>query len=138
MNKQIEPVAWISRGGDVSRSKKYFEEMGFVDSMPLYMHPPALADDEPDWRHPKIQNLIAEKSRYHIELMIVEQLLDDPYFEHSASDDEYWTSIHDKLYEVLTQGDRLATFYKSLGARAVLSYGNLKRWISYRNKTKVD
>jgi hypothetical protein len=34
-----EPVAWMSQGGDVSRSKDYFEEMGFKDLMPLYTHP---------------------------------------------------------------------------------------------------
>ena len=34
-----EPVAWMSQGGDVSRSKDYFEEMGFKDLIPLYTHP---------------------------------------------------------------------------------------------------
>ena len=34
-----EPVAWMSQGGDVSRSKDYFEEMGFKDLIPLYIHP---------------------------------------------------------------------------------------------------
>lgn len=33
-----EPVAWLSQGGDVSRSKDYFEEMGFKDLIPLYTH----------------------------------------------------------------------------------------------------
>jgi hypothetical protein len=31
-----EPVAWMSQGGDVSRSVDYFEEMGFKDLIPLY------------------------------------------------------------------------------------------------------
>ena len=35
-----EPVAWMSQGGDVSRSKRYFEEMGFTDLIPLYTEPP--------------------------------------------------------------------------------------------------
>jgi hypothetical protein len=35
-----EPVAWMSQGGDVSRSKRYFEEMGFTDLIPLYTKPP--------------------------------------------------------------------------------------------------
>lgn len=30
------PVAWISEGGDVSRSFLYFEQMGFKNSHPLY------------------------------------------------------------------------------------------------------
>lgn len=34
-----EPVAWMSQGGDVSRSADYFEEMGFKDLIPLYAHP---------------------------------------------------------------------------------------------------
>jgi len=34
-----EPVAWLSKGGDVSRSKKYFEDMGFTESTPLYAAP---------------------------------------------------------------------------------------------------
>ena len=43
-----DPVAWLSQGGDVSRSKKHFDEMGFVDSIPLYTSPAAftpLADE---------------------------------------------------------------------------------------------
>lgn len=34
-----KPVAWMSQGGDVTRSKDYFEEMGFKDLIPLYTHP---------------------------------------------------------------------------------------------------
>ena len=34
-----EPVAWMSQGGDVSRSKKHFEEMGFNFVIPLYAAP---------------------------------------------------------------------------------------------------
>ena len=33
-----EPVAWISEGGDVSRSKRYMDEMGFKCN-PLYTAP---------------------------------------------------------------------------------------------------
>jgi hypothetical protein len=33
-----EPVAWMSQGGDVSRSADYFVEMGFTDLIPLYTH----------------------------------------------------------------------------------------------------
>ena len=63
----------------------------------------ALADDEPDMRHPKIQSLIGAKARLQIELRLVEQLLDDPHFETTASDMEYWNTIHDRLYKVLTE-----------------------------------
>jgi hypothetical protein len=34
-----KPVAWMSQGGDVSRSADYFVEMGFTDLIPLYTHP---------------------------------------------------------------------------------------------------
>ena len=36
---QQEPVAWLSEGGDVSRSKRYMDEMGFKCN-PLYTAPP--------------------------------------------------------------------------------------------------
>ena len=34
-----EPVAWMSQVGDVSRSKKHLEEMGFNSVIPLYTAP---------------------------------------------------------------------------------------------------
>ena len=41
-----EPVAWMSQGGDVTRSRNYFEEMGFKDLIPLYTHPAKTLTDE--------------------------------------------------------------------------------------------
>ena len=41
-----EPVAWMSQGGDVTRSKDYFVEMGFTDLIPLYTHPVKELTDE--------------------------------------------------------------------------------------------
>ena len=46
-----EPVAWMSQGGDVSRSRKHFKEMGFTNLIPLYTAPPqrewqGLTDEE--------------------------------------------------------------------------------------------
>ena len=41
-----EPVAWMSQGGDVSRSAYYFEETGFKDLIPLYTHPVKELTDE--------------------------------------------------------------------------------------------
>ena len=38
LETEQEPVAWISEGGDVSRSKRYMDEMGFKCS-PLYTAP---------------------------------------------------------------------------------------------------
>ena len=44
-----QPVAWLSEGGDVSRSKRYMYEMGFKCN-PLYTAPPkqwvGLTDEE--------------------------------------------------------------------------------------------
>ena len=39
LDTEQEPVAWISEGGDVSRSKRYMDEMGFKCT-PLYTSPP--------------------------------------------------------------------------------------------------
>jgi hypothetical protein len=39
LSVEQEPVAWLSQGGDVSRSKKHFEEMGFNFVIPLYTAP---------------------------------------------------------------------------------------------------
>ena len=41
-----EPVAWMSQGGDVTRSRDYFVEMGFTDLIPLYTHPVKELTDE--------------------------------------------------------------------------------------------
>ena len=41
-----KPVAWMSQGGDVSRSADYFVEMGFTDLIPLYTHPVKELTDE--------------------------------------------------------------------------------------------
>ena len=47
--REQEPVAWISEGGDVSRSKRYMDKMGFKCN-PLYTAPPkqwvGLTDEE--------------------------------------------------------------------------------------------
>jgi len=50
LETEQEPVAWLSEGGDVSRSKRYMDEMGFKCS-PLYTTPPkrewvGMTDDE--------------------------------------------------------------------------------------------
>ena len=53
-------------------------------------------------RHPKIQALIGNNARQHIWMMLVEQLVEDPHFETTAMDMEYWDTLHDKLKEKLT------------------------------------
>ena len=58
---------------------------------------------EPDMRHPKIQALIGSKARCQIELMLVEQLIEDPDCDLTSMDMEYWGPMHDRLKEALTK-----------------------------------
>ena len=53
--------------------------------------------DEPDMRHPKIQALIGSNARKEIMLRLAEDLLDNPDYEPTAMDMEYWDSLHDKI-----------------------------------------
>jgi hypothetical protein len=71
----------------------------------------ALAQSEQEWdsRHPKAQALIRERARLRIELGLVEELVDDPHFETTPIDMEYWGTLHDKLKEALTQEEKLST-----------------------------
>ena len=59
-----------------------------------------------DWRHPKAQALIGAKARLEIKLRLVEQLVEDPNLETTASDMEYWEPLHDKLQERLAQPEQ--------------------------------
>jgi len=34
--RELQPVAWMSQGGDASRSANYFKEMGFTNLIALY------------------------------------------------------------------------------------------------------
>jgi hypothetical protein len=34
--RELKPVAWMSQGGDASRSANYFKEMGFTNLIALY------------------------------------------------------------------------------------------------------
>ena len=58
--------------------------------------------DEPDWRHPKIQGLIGSEARLRIAIDLIWQILEDPNQEFTASDMEYWDTIHDRLKEALS------------------------------------
>lgn len=58
---------------------------------------------EPDMRHPKIQALLSSRARADIELMLVEQLLEDPNFETTSMEMEHWNGMHDRLKERLTE-----------------------------------
>ena len=58
--------------------------------------------DEPDWRHPKIQGLIGSGARLRIAIDLIWQILEDPNQEFTASDMEYWDTIHDDLKAALS------------------------------------
>ena len=68
---------------------------------------------EPDMQHPKVQAIIGARARLQIELRLIEQLLDDPDFETTASDMEFWGPLHDRLKVRLAQPDQepVATVY---------------------------
>jgi hypothetical protein len=34
--RELQPVAWLSQGGEASRSANYFKEMGFTNLIALY------------------------------------------------------------------------------------------------------
>lgn len=108
---QQEPVAWILRSG-----KARWVELDDpaaasalpkgTTSIPLYAHPaPQQADrqrvpDEFDYKHPKAQALIGADARHRIIIDLVWRILEDPRREFTASDMEYWDTLHDKVQEV--------------------------------------
>jgi hypothetical protein len=66
-----EPVAWMSQGGDVTRSRDYFVEMGFTDLIPLYTHPvKELTDEEINdiaqqcWVYPQGEQAIFNQHKF--------------------------------------------------------------------------
>jgi len=60
------------------------------------------AQREPNWRHPKIQGLIGSEARLRITIDLIWKILEDPNQEFTASDMEYWDTIHDKLKDALS------------------------------------
>ena len=62
---------------------------------------PVAQPPEPDMRHPKIQRLIGAKARCEIELGLVEQLVEDPNFDATSMEMEYWGPLHDRLKSAL-------------------------------------
>ena len=66
-----EPVAWMSQGGDVTRSRDYFVEMGFTDLIPLYTNPlKELTDEEINdiaqqcWVYPQGEQAIFNQHKF--------------------------------------------------------------------------
>lgn len=78
--------------------------------------------DEPDWMHPKIQGLIGADARNRIVIDLIWKLIKDPECDLTASDLEYWDTIHDALQEKLTrpqpQADEPVAWVSKTGFRA--------------------
>lgn len=63
----------------------------------LHTHPAPYVDTEPNWKHFKIQALIASDARSKIAIHLISQLIEDPECELTPLDMEYWGSIHEAL-----------------------------------------
>lgn len=58
---------------------------------------------EPDWGHPKIQALIGADARNRIVIDLIWRILEYPDREFTASDMEYWDSIHDAVENAISR-----------------------------------
>jgi len=84
-----EPVAWMSQGGDVSRSADYFEEMGFKDLIPLYTHPVKEQDTDCQYCKQGCIRCDARKQLTDEEILQEAENMFGTYFFESI-DDPYW------------------------------------------------
>jgi hypothetical protein len=99
--------------------------------------------NDPDMRHPKIQALIGGQARLGIELRIIESML-EPDWEADAIDGEYWTPLHDKLQQRLSQqpadvqrdAERLKTYFEHANAitHPSLWYSSFEPFNSWRRE----
>jgi hypothetical protein len=81
-----EPVAWMSQGGDVSRSADYFVEMGFTDLIPLYTHPVKYCPSESNEAYEKgfidgMAKMTESAVHRAVEGMAVKELTDEEILE---------------------------------------------------------
>lgn len=59
---------------------------------------------EPDWKHPMVQSLIAADARNRIVINLIWQILEQPEREDfTAADMEYWDAIHDAVKGAITK-----------------------------------
>jgi hypothetical protein len=124
-----ENDAWYRKRVEALQKKRWdtmIETDGYkLKGGPVEALRQALAQPEQEWdsRHPKAQALIGERARLRIELGLVERLVDDPHFETTPSDMEYWGPLHDKLEEALTQPKQepVAWLWKNQDGHQVLT-----------------
>jgi hypothetical protein len=83
-----EPVAWMSQGGDVSRSADYFVEMGFTDLIPLYTHP--VKEQDTDCQYCKQGCIRCDARKQLTDEEILQQALFSFGNESENFDDSYW------------------------------------------------
>jgi len=55
---------------------------------------------EPNFKHPRIQQVISKSARLEIWKQIVTDIIIDPEYVPSPVDMEYWDSTHDELYNL--------------------------------------
>lgn len=59
------------------------------------------SDTDSDWwLHPKAQALLSAKARMSIELDLIRCILDDPNYETTSLDMEYWNNDHDRIVKL--------------------------------------
>lgn len=56
---------------------------------------------EIDWSHPQLQVILRRDAKLSLELKILEDILDDPYYVQSPGDAEHWQPIHDKALNLV-------------------------------------
>jgi hypothetical protein len=78
--------------------ESFGHKIGAIDVLREITEALARPSPEPDTHHPEIQALRSEKARKNLEIDIANQILDDPEYEPSGIDHDYWTVWHDKLY----------------------------------------
>ena len=74
-----------------------------VNTVIVHSHPAPAVDAEPNWKHSKIQALIASDARNRIVIDLIWQLIDNPECELTSMDMEYWDLIHETLKNKLSQ-----------------------------------
>jgi hypothetical protein len=102
ISKPREP-GWSYRNTITTNRQVIRELTADIRQLAAAQKPVQQPGTEPDMRHPKIQALIGSRARCQIELLLVEQLIEDPDCDLTSMDMEYWGSMHDRLKKALTK-----------------------------------
>lgn len=89
---------------------------------------------EIDWSHPQLQIILSKSGRLSLELKILEDILDDPYYEQSIGDAEHWQPIHDKALNLVQSLDYSVSWLQDFEEYYYAKHGkenvHLKNFIS--------